>query len=188
MSKNLGEGLEKPGILEVIVVEGRDDVCAVKNAVQATVIATHGFHINGKTWKQIENAYEKRGIIVLTDPDFAGEQIRKRIKERFPDAKQAFLPKREATKGLDIGVENATPESIREALEKVKFTANNFQQTFTEEDMLKAGLSGAPDSAEKREKLGKSLGIGYANARGFLKKLNEYSITREEFYKKIEEI
>ena len=91
----------KISIEEVIVVEGRDDETAVRNAVQASTIATHGFHINRKTWEKLQNAYESRGLIIFTDPDFAGQQIRKRIKEKFPLAKEAFLAKKDALKADD---------------------------------------------------------------------------------------
>ncbi|MBR1859258.1 MAG: DUF4093 domain-containing protein, partial [Selenomonadaceae bacterium] len=38
-----------------------------------------------------------------------------------------------------------------------------------------------PDAAERRMKLGAVLGIGFANAKNFLKLLNHYGVTREEF-------
>ena len=78
-------------IEEIIVVEGRDDTAAVRRAVDAVTIETHGYGIRGETWEMIETAYKSRGIIVFTDPDTAGEQIRRRILERFPGAKEAFL-------------------------------------------------------------------------------------------------
>ena len=64
-------------IKEVIVVEGRDDEAAVKKAVDAEIITTHGYGISQKTYRRIEEAYERCGIIIFTDPDFAGENIRK---------------------------------------------------------------------------------------------------------------
>ncbi len=188
MNKRNSEETEKISIAEVIVVEGRDDETAVRNAVFASTIATHGFHINKNTWKLIENAYKSRGIIIFTDPDFAGEQIRKRIKERFPLAKEAFLSQKSATKDGDIGIENAKPNAIREALSKVKYTEKVFEECFTQEDMINAGLTAGSGSRERREKLGNMLGIGYANTRSFLKKLNEYGVTREDFLKKLKEI
>ena len=58
-------------IKEVIVVEGRDDIDAVQKAVNADIIATHGYGISKATIDRIENAYKTRGIIILTDPDLA---------------------------------------------------------------------------------------------------------------------
>ena len=63
-------------IKEVIVVEGRDDITAVKKAVDAEIIATSGFGINAKIIERIKEAQKRKGVIVLTDPDFAGEKIR----------------------------------------------------------------------------------------------------------------
>ena len=41
---------------------------------------------------------------------------------------------------------------------------------------------------EKREKLGNLLSIGYGNSKTFLKKLNQFQISREEFLEKLKEI
>jgi ribonuclease M5 len=64
-------------IKEVIVVEGRDDITAVKRAVDAEVIAVGGFGINRKVIQRIQEAQKRKGVIVLTDPDFAGERSEK---------------------------------------------------------------------------------------------------------------
>jgi ribonuclease M5 len=169
-------------IEEIIVVEGRDDERAVKSAVIAETIATHGYGISERTWALIEKAYLGPGIIVFTDPDYAGETIRKRIEERFPNAKHAYLSREEATKGGDIGIENAAAESICEALQKVKYRKGSELNVFTMDDLLFFKLVGAEQAGIRRDKLGKSLGIGYGNTKTFLNRLNHYGITREEFF------
>ena len=106
-----------PVIRELIIVEGRDDTRAVLRAVRAETCETHGFGMAGALWERIDRACASgRGIIVLTDPDRAGENIRKQVTARAPEAKQAYLPRAEAIRRGDIGVENASPEAIREAL------------------------------------------------------------------------
>lgn len=170
-------------IKEIIVVEGRDDEAAVKRAVDAETIATHGFGIKQETFTRIEKAYGDRGIIIFTDPDFAGEKIRKRLSERFPEGKHAFLPREEALKDGDIGIENAGPESIREALSKARPVIFEKRIEFHQEDLLEYGLVGIPGAAERRDKLGKRLGIGYGNGKVFLNRLNQYGIERQEFIK-----
>lgn len=171
----------KPQFKEIIVVEGRDDTAAINRAVSATTIETHGYGISKKTWDLIASAYETRGIIIFTDPDFAGNQIRKRIKEKFPDAKEAFLKRKDAEKAMDIGIENAEPEAIIAALEKAKASKIDREDCFTKQDMISDGLSGDQAAFEKREILGKILGIGGGNTKAFLKKLNGFGITREEY-------
>ena len=167
-------------IKEFIVVEGRDDASAIKSAVCAEVISTHGFGIREETWVLLEKAYREKGIIIFTDPDYSGEQIRKKLSERFPKAKHAYLALSDAKKSGDIGVENAMPEAIREALQKAKASFENIALTFTYEDLLDFGLTGDEGSSEKRAAVGKALGIGYGNTSSFLNKLNKYGITMEE--------
>ncbi len=175
-------------IQEIIVVEGRDDEAAVKRAVDAETIATHGFGIRQETIKRIEKAYREKGIIIFTDPDFAGEKIRKRLAERFPEGKHAFLPREEAIKDGDIGIENATPESIQQALKKARATVGEKRFEFMQVDMLDFGLIGIPGATERRDQLGKLLGIGYGNGKVFLNRLNQYGIERREFLLAIAEI
>ena len=167
-------------IKEIIIVEGRNDSAAIKRAVSAETIETHGFGIREETWAQIEKAYLEKGIIVFTDPDFSGEQIRKKLSERFPTAKHAYLTRTSATKNGDIGIENASPEAIMQAIQKAKASLENITQTFTYADIQKLGLTGDNDASEKRAAAGKLLGIGYGNAKSFLNKLNKYGITVEE--------
>ena len=103
-------------IRQVIVVEGKSDIARVSHAVEADMIATEGFGIRRETLEQIRLAYEKRGIIILTDPDGPGERIRQRLTRLFPKALHAFVPKSEASTENDVGIEDASPESIRKAL------------------------------------------------------------------------
>lgn len=175
-------------IKEVIVVEGRDDITAVKRAVDAEVIAVGGFGINAKIIERIKEAHKRQGVIVLTDPDFAGEKIRKIISKRIPDVKHAYISKVEGLKDGDIGVENASPKAIVSALKEAKCEVKNKREAFTIGDMIYFGLSGKEDSKEKRQQLGKILRIGYGNANQFLTRLNNYGVTKEEFIKALEKI
>ncbi|WP_138204362.1 ribonuclease M5 [Haloimpatiens lingqiaonensis] len=175
-------------IKEVIVVEGRDDITAVKNAVEAEVIAVGGFGINKKVIDKIKEAQKRQGVIVLTDPDFAGEKIRKIISKRVEGIKHAYISKVDGIKDGDIGVENASPEVIRRALAQAKCEQKEKRQEFTIEDMLYFKLSGYNNSKDRRDKLGKELGIGYGNANQFLSRLNNYGISKEEFIKAMEKV
>ncbi|MBP2032312.1 ribonuclease M5 [Clostridium algifaecis] len=172
-------------IKEIIVVEGRDDVTAVKKAVDAELIAVGGFGINKKVIDKIKEAQKRQGVIVLTDPDFAGEKIRRIISKRVKNIKHAYISQEDGTKDGDIGVENASPEVIIRALENAKFEEKEKRQEFNVNDMFFFKLTGDDDSKERRDKLGKELGIGYANTSQFLKRLNNYGITKEEFKKAI---
>lgn len=175
-------------IKEVIVVEGKDDITAVKRALDAEIITTGGFGFPKGVMERIKEAQRRRGVIIFTDPDFAGEKIRKKIANEVKGCKHAFLPREEAIKGDNIGIENASVESIIEALAKVRTETNEKREEFTKSDLIKNGLIGDTQSSHIRDELGKILGIGYGNAKQFLNRLNNYGVTREEFEEAIQNI
>ena len=177
-------------IREIIVVEGKDDVAAIKRATDAEIITTGGFALQSHVIDRIKTAAKRRGVIIFTDPDFAGEKIRGIISSKVPGCKHAFLPKEQALKNGDIGIENATPENIMLALKKARSESIERTNEFTQNDLLFNGLIGFDGAAYRRDELGKILGIGYGNAKQFLSRLNNYGVTREEFteaIKKLEE-
>lgn len=175
-------------IKEVIVVEGKNDVHAVKRAVDADCLTTGGFGLSSYSVTKIQQAYDKRGIIILTDPDSAGERIRKFLSKRFPEAKHAFVPKEDATAKDDVGIEQASPDAIRAALAKVRYLDFEPSQEFTLFDLVNSGLNGHHDASTRRALAGAKLGIGYANAKTFLHRLNNYGVTRAEFEEAIQEL
>lgn len=171
---------EKLQIRETIVVEGRDDVAAVKQAVDAEVITTGGFALSARAVELIRTAAKRTGVIIFTDPDYAGEQIRKRVAQLVPDCKHAFINKEEAIKDGDLGVENASPEAIRKALSKVRVESPKKERMFTMTDMVVFGLTGNELAGFKRALIGEELGLGYTNAKQFLSRLNSFGVTAEE--------
>ncbi len=168
-------------IKEVLIVEGKMDVLAVGRAVEADCIITDGFRLSPRTLESIRDAYRRRGIIILTDPDPAGERIRLFLSKKFPEAKHAFVPKEDATANDDIGIEQASPEAIRIALEKVRTLDWHPVNRFKAADLISSGLSGSEMASARRARIGAMLGVGCANAKTFLKRLNHYGVTQEEF-------
>lgn len=170
-------------IKEIIVVEGKDDTVAVKNAVDADTIETNGSAIGKMVIEQIKLAKERRGVIVLTDPDYPGERIRKIISQKVPGCKHAFLPKKEAISknGANLGVENASRDAIRLALKEAKEETEEWIEQISQEDLLSFGLIGGKNASSRREQLGDLLKIGFTNGKQLYKRLIMYKITKEEF-------
>ncbi|KGA96454.1 ribonuclease M5 [Alkalihalobacillus alcalophilus ATCC 27647 = CGMCC 1.3604] len=177
-------------IKEVIVVEGRDDTVAIKRAVDADTIETNGSAVNESVLIQIELAQERRGVIIFTDPDYPGERIRKIISARVSGCKHAFLPKKDALskKGNNLGVENATPEAIRLALEMVREEYEEPSEQISKQDLFQAGLIAGAKAKSRRERLGERLGIGYANGKQLYNRLRTFHISSEEFAKALKDV
>lgn len=175
-------------IKETIVVEGKDDITNVKRAVDCEMIATNGLAFGSDLIERLKIINDRCGIIILTDPDYAGKKIRARISKHIPDAKHAYIDRKKAIKKGDLGVENADPEIIIEALKKAKAENIDRMEVFTMADLVKNDLSIGNGAREKREKLGEILGIGYFNSKQLLSKLNSFGISYEEFEKAVKSI
>lgn len=163
-------------IKEIIVVEGKDDVAAVKRACSAEVIITNGLGITLETLERIKMAQERRGVIILTDPDYPGDKIRKIIDQAVPGCKHAYLEKDQEI----IGVEYASPEEIIQALTRARSSNAQKRREFSSRDLFLWGLLGSHESGTRRRKVAKQLGLGKANGKQFLSRINGYGLTREE--------
>lgn len=177
-------------IKEVIVVEGKDDIAAVKAALDCQVLATHGYKFDHRLLDRLKAISKRCGIIVLTDPDYAGGRIRDRIRRAVPGAKHAYIEREASTQAKtgDIGVENAPPEAIIRAIQKARPETRPDRQEFTLGELVCAGLAQGPGAKDRRMALGQALGIGYGNTKQVLNRLNHYGISRQEFEDALKEI
>ena len=158
-------------IKEIIVVEGKDDISKVKAAFDCDVIATNGTHFSKNLLKKIK-----------------GEKIRKNINKVVPNCKNAFLSRRLALKGDNIGVENAKVEDIIEAIENAKVTVLDRKDEIDLSLLTSLGISGMSNSKELREQLCEYFKIGYCNSKQFVNRLNSFGITEEELILAVENI
>jgi ribonuclease M5 len=176
-------------IKELIVVEGKNDAHAVRQALgDVDIIWTEGYGLTKEKLDYIAKMATRRGVIVFTDPDTVGEQIRSRIRAYVPQAKHTYLSKSVAVKRGDIGVENASSDEIRRAFANIQQEQEIVRENFKTEDLLLAGLVGSRRASEYRRALGRKLGIGDTNAKQFLHRLNRFGVTRESFLQAMEEV
>lgn len=171
-------------IKESLVVEGKYDKNTLAQLVDAPIFVTEGFGIfkDPEKLALLRAAAEKRGLIVLTDSDGAGLVIRNHLKGAIDPAlvKHAYIPdvfgkeKRKAAPGKEgkLGVEGMEPAVLLQALRNAGATiidgpvgaaigrqpdAESIEITKT--DLYELGLTGRPDSKERRRALQKALGL-----------------------------
>ena len=176
-------------IREAILVEGKYDKNTLSQIVDTTILETAGFGIfkDKKQLDLLRKVAQKRGLIVFTDSDGAGFVIRNHIKSAIPAQflKHAFIPdiygkeRRKAAPGIEgkLGVEGMRPEIILEALKRAGATVEGECRTaassITKQDLMELGLSGGPNSAEKRLLLLKKLDLPeHMSANAMLQALN----------------
>lgn len=174
--------VSKLKIKQSIVVEGKKDTVAVQRACHAHTIETGGSAIHDGVFERIRLARDVCGVIVLTDPDHAGERLRRCIDQRVPGCEHAFLSRDVAMKAGCIGVEYARPEAIVQALLHVRTVCEETseQTDVTMEALWEWSMVGAKEAALKRAYVGERLAIGRANVKTFLARCRQFQIRRAE--------
>ncbi|WP_121641168.1 ribonuclease M5 [Virgibacillus sp. Bac330] len=172
-------------VKEVIVVEGKDDTAKINQAVDADTIETNGSAIHTSIIKQIQHAKDKRGVIIFTDPDYPGERIRHIVDQAVPGCKHAFLTRNEAraknSTTKNLGVEHASIEDIKKALESVYELQPVRESEITKAELMHYGFIGGQEANKRREQLGELLQIGHTNGKQLLKRLTMFGIGKAEF-------
>ncbi len=181
-----------------IIVEGKYDKIKIKSIADACVISTDGFGVfkNSERLAIIKRLAERSKIIVLTDSDGAGKVIRSHITSAIPKDKliQLYIPqikgkekrKSEASAEGFLGVEGTEADVLREILKP--FVSDRYEdeprEELTKADLYAAGLTGAPDSAEKRDELAISLGLPRGMTSNALLAALNVIISRTDFLNK----
>ena len=170
-------------IKEIIVVEGKSDTQVLKKLFDCETIETGGLGLSERTLEYIKEANEKRGIIILTDPDYPGMKIRQMICEAVPDCKHAFVDKKDAIGEKKLGIAEAKEEAIISALENV-VTFDEHKESITWQEYLELEIIG---NKERRLKIYDLFHLGYGNNKTLFKRLNMVGITQEEIIDKLKE-
>ena len=122
--------MEKLKVSQVIVVEGRYDKAKLSSLVDAVIVTTNGFGIykDSQTLGYLRQAARRCGVIILTDSDAAGFQIRNYLANAIGEGQvlHAYIPdiygkeRRKASPGREgkLGVEGVEARLIVAALQK----------------------------------------------------------------------
>ena len=156
-------------IEQAIIVEGKYDKIKLSSIVNAVIIVTNGFGIfkDEEKLELIRYYARKTGIIILTDSDRAGFQIRNHIKGAVKNGKiyNVYIPdimgkeKRKVKPSAEgkLGVEGVEKKIILKAFENAGITASessdNSIPEITKTDLYMLGLSGGNNSSILRKKL-----------------------------------
>lgn len=165
-------------IRRAVVVEGKYDKIKLSSILDAVIIPTNGFSIYKDQQKQrlLRDLARERGLLVLTDSDRAGFQIRSFLRsicgrENIVDAyipdlygkeRRKAHPSREGKLGVE-GVPNQTLlQALRQALGQAGVSWEEGETLppppaaaalITKADLLRLGLTGGVGSAARRRAL-----------------------------------
>ncbi|MBS9337789.1 ribonuclease M5 [Fructobacillus parabroussonetiae] len=180
---------DRPSIAAVVVVEGWSDSQRLALAVDCDTIETGGSALDARVLERIAIAKERRGVIVLTDPDFNGNRLRQLILAAVPGVTLASITRDQGRAAKDnphksLGIEHAPLADLqavllkadREAARADKRPKSDIDRDF----LLDLGLLGAGSAKERRRLLGDRLAIGYANGKQLLNRLTAMGFQKND--------
>lgn len=186
--------MEKLKIALPIVVEGKYDKITLSSVLDATIIPTGGFSLfhNEEKIALLRRLARGGGVILLTDADGGGRQIRSRLSSLLPAGSitHLYIPeiagkeKRKATRSKEglLGVEGMDASRLY-ALFAPFATGKDIPKraALTKGDFYRDGLSGAEGAAALRDALATELDLPRAmSANALLAAINLLS-TEEEY-------
>ncbi|MBN3491064.1 ribonuclease M5 [Acholeplasma equirhinis] len=166
----------------IYVVEGYHDEARLKALYpDIQTISVGGSQIKQDVIDFLQKNEDKLDIILVFDPDHAGESIRKRLAAKLKNPSHIFVEKDVARSknGKKIGIEHIKTKVLRERLQYEIRPKAHHNQLVTS-DLHALGLTGEQNSQLLRDKIAEHFHIGHCNAKTLLIRLNWLGITKEE--------
>ena len=163
--------MDKPKIRLPIIVEGRYDKIKLSSIVDANIFTTEGFALfhDKERLALLRRMAEGEGVIVLTDPDGGGRQIRSFLSGALGGGKLYHLHipavagkekrKRTAGKAGLLGVEGADPAVLLSLLSRFEGEEVPSRASLTKADLYADGLSGGDASSARRAAVARALSL-----------------------------
>ena len=187
--------MDKIHVRQAVLVEGKYDAIRLASLLDALIIRTDGFRIfnDGEKKALLRRLAQRRGLIVLTDSDAAGFQIRSYLKGMLPKEQlvHVFIPDiygKERRKGAPskegkLGVEGMDTQTLREAFTRAGvFDAPAREENhITKLDLYRDGFCGKPGCRERLRALLRALGLPERLSANGLAELLSACVTAEEY-------
>jgi ribonuclease M5 len=163
----------------LVVVEGTHDESHLKQLYpHIHTISVGGSAVSEEVLKFLAAQEAQFDIVLLLDPDHAGERIRRIIAARLKNPKHIFLQKEKATNGKKIGVEHASKQYLDEALSHQISSAS--YHTLTTQDMVDLLLTGSALAKKRRQHIATHFHLGNPNHKTLFKRLNMLGISKQQ--------
>ena len=165
----------------VLVVEGKEDAAYLSNYIASEIVVLNGFEMSPTTINYLKD----KEVIVLVDPDEAGQKIRKTINTKLSNVINAEIDINKCIRGNKKGVAECDISEIMSKLQPY-FVKNPAKlQRISTSDLYSLGL--VNEEKVLRNYVCEKLNLGKCNGKILLKRLNENNISIEELSTIVEE-
>ncbi len=190
-------------LTQAVIVEGKYDKIKLSSIVDTLIIEVNGFQIfkDKEKAELIKHLAETCGIIIMTDSDYAGLQLRNKIQDIASKGTvyNAYIPEvlgKEKRKTVPskqgfLGVEGVDKDIIVEALKKCGISSVNGilqHNTISDSTLYNLGITGGKDSKSLRTALLKRLNLPTCLSKNNLLKILQMQMSKSELENIINEL
>ena len=164
----------------ILVVEGKEDASYLSNYIDSEIVVVNGYELSKATISYLKN----KPVILLLDPDLAGEHIRNKLNLALNDVVNVSVDVEKCTKGIKNGIAEC---EIDEVLGKLSEFCGDFsakRPDFSTSDLYGLGLS---SDKNMRKFVCEKLNLGKCNFKIMQKRLITNNIQLQQVCEIIEE-
>ena len=164
----------------ILVVEGKEDASYLSNYIDSEIVVVNGYELSKATISYLKD----KPVILLLDPDLAGEEIRKKLNLALNNVINVSVDIKKCTKGVKNGIAEC---EIDEVLCKLSEFCGDFsakRPDFSTSDLYELGLS---NDKNMRKFVCKKLNLGECNFKIMQKRLITNNIKLKQVCEIIEE-
>ena len=157
----------------ILVVEGKEDASYLSNYIDSEIVVVNGYELSKATISYLKD----KPVILLLDPDLAGEEIRKKLNLALNDVINVSVDIKKCTKGVKNGIAEC---EIDEVLGKLSEFCGDFsakRPDFSTSDLYELGIIG---NKELRKRVCEIFNLGDCNGKTIHKRLLDNNISLEQ--------
>ena len=164
----------------IIVVEGKSDASYLSSFIDSEYVVLNGYELNNFVIDYLTHIKENRKILLLVDPDDAGETITQKFLSKNIKADVIKIDYKKCNKNNKHGVAEC---DMNEILEKLKNYLSDSKKNKSDIKSSQLENLGIISSKEKRDIIIDKFHLGRCNTKTFLKRLNYNDISYDSIEK-----
>lgn len=168
----------------IIVVEGSGDVSYLSSFIESNYVITNGYDIPASTIEYLKTVNSKKPILILTDSDKAGFEIRKKLHE-YIKGEDVVVNLEFCNKHGKHGIAECDKQELINKLSNYLLdkAPKNQCNEINESILFLLGINNREISLF----IGKKFAIGKCNKKQMCKRLNSLGITKEALEETVKE-
>ena len=155
-----------------LIVEGKEDASYLSNYIASEIIVTNGYELDSSLISYLKD----KEVIVMTDPDEAGQQIRNRLNGMLNKVHNVEVDIKQCIRGKKNGVAEC---QIDEILCKLTLFFENKPENCTEITSFDLYDLKISENSQLRAYVSEKLNLGTCNNKQLLKRMNTTHVKLE---------